>query len=74
MGERANLRDFSARASFFSTATLVCKSLVEEMVFCQWLRRKSRSSSVMRLEDLREAFVMSNKLSNVDRKAASFFL
>ena len=74
MVERANVRDFSARAILFSTATLFFKSLVEEMVFCQWLIRKSRSSSVMRLEDLREAFVMSNKLSNVDRKVASFFL
>ena len=45
--------DFSLLASFFRTASLVLWSAVDETVFLQWFFRKSRSSLVMRLEDLR---------------------
>ena len=66
--------DFYLLASFFRTASLVLWSAVDETVFLQWFFRKSRSSLVMRLEDLRCSKAMSKRPSMEEVKRANFFL
>ena len=60
-------------ASFFSTRALVTVSEVELIVFHQWLSRKSRSVSVMSLEECRDFTVMSKSSSRLTRKRSFFF-
>ena len=63
---------FFRRSNFFSTDFWVSTSRVEEIVFVQWLRRKSRSSSWIREEKTRSFTWIAKREEQVVLKVSSF--